>query len=109
MIYTQQSLYEVLEKNPLRTEVYIGEGSLENKDYIFLDYVEEKEIPSDTPTYKTKIIINIYTKDIDDRKKLVDYMKPILKGSFIYTRDKEHSYFVATLSKFVYMYEQNDK
>lgn len=109
MIYTQQTLHQLLENNPLGIEVYIGEGLLENKDYIFLDYVEEREIPSDVPSYKTRIVINIYTKDFDDRKKLINYLKPILKGNFIYTRDKENNYFVASLSKYIYIYEQDNE
>lgn len=98
--YTQKDIYDYLKANPFNTEVWIGDlYNMNGKDYIFLNYISERNIPSDNAgCYITSIQIDVYTKDLVKRKRLVDYIKGLSQFSVSYMPSNEGNYFVAQMS-----------
>lgn len=97
MIYSQKDIYDYLSANPLNTIVAVGDvEDLNGRDYIFLDYTGEQLIGSDNRgCYKTSIQVTVATRDFENRKILVDYVKQLTNFSITYEKDIDFEYYVA--------------
>ena len=105
--YTQKELYDYLSENPFNAEVWVGDlDNMNGDDYIFLNYINEINIPSDNAgCYKTSIQIDIYTKDFVKRKKIVDYVKKLSQFSITYAPSSEGNYFTAQMETELFINE----
>lgn len=97
MIYTQKGIYDYLLLNPLSVTVSVGDvEDLNGRDYIFLDYTGDDLIGYDNKgTYLTSIQITVATRNFENRKTLVDYIKDYLNVSIAYEKSFEFEYYVA--------------
>lgn len=107
--FTQKEIYEYLKANPLNVDVHIGDlEDMNGKDYIFLDYLNDINILRDDDAYyQTLIQIQIYTRDFEDRKTLVNYIKQKFLSAPTYSKSDEFEYFVATFTTGLFIYEDN--
>lgn len=98
MKLTQKNIKTYLENNPLGVRVAIGSiEEMNNEDYIILNYLYERLIGSDNRgIYSTALQFTIATKDFDNRKKLVDYIKQQFNVSVDYEMSNEYQYYMAT-------------
>lgn len=98
MKLTQKSIKQYLDANPLGTSVAIGSiDDMNGDDYIILNYLYERLIGSDNSgVYSTTLQFTIATKDFDNRKVLVDYIKQRFNVSVDYEMSNEYQYYVAT-------------
>lgn len=108
MIYTQKQIYDYLRANPLGVEVSVGDvKNLNGGDYIFLDYTNDNLIGYDNRgTYQNYIQITTATRDFEDRKTLVKYIKQFLNVSVTYEKAIDFEYFVARCECGVLMHEE---
>lgn len=97
MIYTQKQIYDYLSANPLGVDVSVGDvKNLNGGDYIFLDYTNDNLIGyDDKGTYQSYIQITTATRDFEDRKTLVKYIKNLLNVTVTYEKAMDFEYFVA--------------
>lgn len=97
MIYTQKQIYDYLLENPLNVSVHIGDlEDMQGQDWIFFDYLNDVLIPSDDEgCYRADVQFTIATKDFDNRKVLVDYLKQNFNLSISYERSDEFNYYLA--------------
>lgn len=97
MIYTQKQIYDYLVANPLGVTVAVGSvDELNGADYIFLDFTDEELISSDNGgEYRTSIQITVATRDFENRKTLVNYIKNYLNVSIDYEKAIDFEYYVA--------------
>lgn len=97
MIYTQEMIYDYLLANPLNVDVSVGDvEDLNGKDYLFLDYTDDQLISyDDKGAYQTHIQITVATRDFENRKTLVDYIKSYLNVSVTYEKAIDFEYFLA--------------
>lgn len=97
MIYTQKQIYDYLCANPLGVDVSVGDvKNLNGGDYIFLDYTNDNLIGYDNNgTYQSYIQITTATRDFEDRKTLVKYIKQFLNVSVFYEKAIDFEYFIA--------------
>lgn len=109
MIYTQSQIFSYLRENPLRIDVSVGDvKNLNGGDYIFFDYTNDDLIGyDDKGTYQRFIQITIATRDFEDRKTLVNYVKKLLNVSVTYEKAIDFEYFVARCTCGVLMYEED--
>lgn len=98
MKLTQTNIKRYLEANPLGTKVAIGSlDEMNNDDYIIVNYLYERLIGSDNKgIYSTAVQFTIATKDFDNRKTLVDYIKQQFNVSVDYDMSNEYQYYMAT-------------
>ena len=98
MKLTQKNIKQYLEANPLGTKVAVGSiQEMNNDDYIILNYLYERLIGSDNRgIYSTAVQFTIATKDFDNRKILVDYIKQQFNVSVDYEMSNEYQYYMAT-------------
>lgn len=108
MIYSQKQIYEYLLTNPLHVDVSVGDvEDLNGKDYIFFDYLTDELVGSDNRgIYRTGIQITVATKDYEDRKTLVEFVKNYLNVSISYEKSFEFEYFVARCNCTVLIHEE---
>lgn len=94
---TQKEIYEYLLANPLNVAVHIGDlEDMNGNDYIFLDYLNDLPFLSDnTADYQTIIQISVLTKDFENRKTLVSYIKKKFLSSPTYSKSNESEYYMA--------------
>lgn len=94
---TQKDIYELLQKNPLNVDVWVGDlDDLNGKDYIFLDFLNDDLIGSDdSGVYQSFIQITVATKSFDNRATLVQFIKKYFNVSVEYERSTEFQYFLA--------------
>lgn len=109
MIYTQKEIYDYLLANPLGIDVSVGDvKNLNGGDYLFLDYTNDELIGSDNNgCYQSYIQVTIATRDFEDRKTLVKYVKDFLNVSVMYEKAIDFEYFVARCTCGVLMHETN--
>lgn len=104
--WTQKEIYEYLKDNPLGTRVHIGDlEDMQGNDYIFLDYLNDLAILSDDRAdYQTIIQISVLTKDFEDRKTLVNYIKKqFLSATPTYSRSDEYEYYQAQFTTGIFL------
>lgn len=109
MIYTQKEIYDYLLANPLGIDVSVGDvKNLNGGDYLFLDFTNDELIGSDNSgCYQSYIQVTIATRDFEDRKTLVKYVKDFLNVSVMYEKAIDFEYFVARCTCGVLMHETN--
>lgn len=97
MIYTQKMIYDYLLANPLKVDVSVGDvEELNGKDYIFLDYTDEQLVSyDDKGAYQTYLQITVATRDFENRKTLVEYVKKYLNVVVAYEKAIDFEYFLA--------------
>lgn len=103
--YTQEEIYNYLMANTLGVDVWVGDlYNMNGKDYIFLNYINERNIAYDNAgCYVTSIQIDVYTKNLVNRKILVDYIKGLSQFSITYALSNEGNYFVANMTTEVFI------
>lgn len=109
MIYTQKEIYDYLTANPLNVGVSVGDvKNLNGGDYIFLDFTNDNLIGSDDRgVYQSYIQITVATRDFEDRKTLVNYVKQYLNVSVNYEKDIDFEYFLGRCECGVLMHEED--
>ena len=105
--FTQKEIYEFLKANPLHTQVHIGDlEDMNGQDYIFLDYVSDIPMLRDNNAdYQSVIQISVLTKDFENRKTLVDYIKQMFLIAPEYSFSTEHEYYMAQFTTGVFINE----
>lgn len=105
--YSQKEIYDYLKANPLGTQVHIGDlEDMEGHDYIFLDYLEDVAMLRDNSAdYQSIIQISVLTKDFDDRKTLVNYIKQKFLIEPAYSKSDEFEYYQAQFTTGVFISE----
>jgi hypothetical protein len=105
--YTQKEIYDYLKANPLEVQVHVGDlEDMEGQDYIFLDYMNDiSMLRDDTADYQTIIQISVLTKDYEDRKTLVKYIKNQFLSAPTYSRSVEAEYYQAQFTVGVFINE----
>lgn len=106
--FTQKEIYEYLSNNPLGVEVHIGDlEDMQGKDYIFLDYSYDIGINADDDSLTQTILqISICTKDYDNRRTLVKYIKELFATiQPTYSKSDEFEYYMAQFTFGVILYE----
>lgn len=109
MIYKQREIYEYLVANPLGVNVSVGDVKLLNgADYLLLDYTNDDLIGYDDKGYHRSFIqITVATKDFENRKTLVNYVKDYLNVSVSYDKDIDFEYFLARCTCAILMTEDD--
>lgn len=99
MRMTQKYIKDYLKANPLGVKVEFGSvDDMHNEDYIIVNYLNDRLIGyNNKGMYSTSIQFTIFTKDFDDRKTLVDYVKQKFNVSVDYEPSNEYQYYQATL------------
>lgn len=105
--FTQKEIYDYLKANPLGTQVHVGDlEDMEGQDYIFLDYMNEEPMLRDNEAdYQMIIQISVLTKDFEDRKTLVNYIKQKFLIAPEYSRSEESEYYQAQFTTGVFIHE----
>ena len=103
--FTQKEIYDYLKANPLGTQVHVGDlEDMEGQDYIFLDYMNEEPMLRDNEAdYQMIIQISVLTKDFEDRKTLVNYIKQKFLIAPEYSRSDESEYYQAQFTTGVFI------
>lgn len=109
MIYTQKQIYDYLCTNPLNVDVSVGDvKNLNGGDYIFLDFTNDELISSDDKgCYQSYIQITVATKDFENRKTLVKFVKDFLNVTVTYEKAIDFEYFVARCVCGVLLHEED--
>ena len=107
-VWTQTELKQYLESNPLNVKVEFGIiTDLNNQDYIFVDLLREQAVGFDNNgLYLSTIQFVIATKDFDNRKTLVKYIKDMFTCSFSYDKADESEYYAAYCTTTLIMEEE---
>lgn len=105
--FTQKEIYQYLKANPLHTKVHVGDlEDMNGEDYIFLDYNSEIPMLRDNEAdYQSIIQISVLTKDFEDRKTLVKYIKDKFLIAPVYSRSDESHYYMAQFTTGVFIDE----
>lgn len=105
--FTQKEIYEYLLANPLGTQVHIGDlEDMDGQDYIFLDYLNDEPMLRDNEAdYQSIIQISVLTKDYEDRKILVNYIKQKFLIAPEYSKSDEFEYYQAQFTTGVFIHE----
>lgn len=105
---SQKEIYDYLLANPLNVAVHIGDlDDMQGKDYIFLDYTDEREILRDNNAdYQSIIQISVYTRNFENRKTLVNYIQKKFLSAPSFTKSDEADYYVATFSTGIFLSER---
>lgn len=105
--FTQKEIYDFLKANPLGTQVHVGDlEDMDGQDYIFLDYMNEEPMLRDNEAdYQMIIQISVLTKDFEDRKTLVNYIKQKFLIAPEYSRSDESEYYQAQFTTGVFVHE----
>ena len=103
--FTQKEIYDFLKANPLGTQVHVGDlEDMDGQDYIFLDYMNEEPMLRDNEAdYQMIIQISVLTKDFEDRKTLVNYIKQKFLIAPEYSRSDESEYYQAQFTTGVFI------
>lgn len=104
--FTQKEIYEYLKNNPLGTAVHIGDlEDMDGQDYIFLDYLNDIAMLRDNNAdYQNIIQISVLTKDYEDRKTLVKYIKEKFLSAPTFSKSDEFEYYQAQFTIGVFIY-----
>lgn len=105
--FTQKEIYEFLQANPLGVAVHIGDlEDMQGRDYIFFDYFEEVPMLRDNEAdYQSVVQISVLTKDYENRKALVDYIKTKFLITPSYSHDEDFDYYQAQFTTGVFIDE----
>ena len=105
--FTQKEIYDYLVANPLKVAVHMGDlEDMEGQDYIFLDYMSEVPTLRDNDAdYQSIIQISVLTKDYEDRKTLVKYIKEKFLSAPSYSKSDEFEYYQAQFTIGVFIHE----
>lgn len=103
--YTQKEIYDFLKANPLNTAVHIGDlEDMNGQDYIFMDYFSDVPmLRDDNADYQSIIQITVLTKDYENRKTLVNYIKSEFLIAPEYSFSEEHEYYQAQFTTGVFI------
>ena len=109
-LFTQKEIYDYLVANPLSTNVHVGAlEDMNGNDYIFINYMDElPTLHDDDANYQSLIQISVLTKDFENRKTLVNYIKKQFIFAPNYSRSDEGEYYQAQGTIGVFIYEQDD-
>lgn len=96
--FTQKEIVDYLLANPLGFKVKTGNlDNLNNKDYIFFDYLYDNIKGADNNAiYSTTIQFSVLTKDFESRKTICQYIKNMFVVKFIFGKADESEYYQAT-------------
>lgn len=105
--YTQKEIYDYLKANPLNVAVHVGDlEEMNGNDYIFLDYLNDVAMLRDNDAdYQTIIQISVLTRDYEDRKTLVKYIKDEFLSPPTYQKSDESEYYEAQFTTGVFLNE----
>ena len=105
--FTQKDIYDYLVANPLNVKVHIGDlEDMNGEDYIFLDYLNDVPMLRDNEAdYQSVIQISVLTKDYEDRKTLVNYIKQKFLIAPTYSKSDEYEYYMAQFTTGVFVSE----
>ncbi len=105
--YTQKEIYDYLKANPLSVDVHIGDlEDMDGKDYIFLDFINDVAMLRDNNAdYQSLIQISVLTKDFEDRKTLVKYIKDEFLSAPVFSKSEEFEYYQAQFTIGVFISE----
>lgn len=108
-VWTQTEIYEYLLGNPLSAKVHTGSlEDMNNEDYIFFDTLSERLVGADNKgLYLSTVQFTVATKDFDNRKLMVKYIKDKFVCSIDYERSDEAEYYVAYCVTTLMMREDN--
>lgn len=97
MVYTQKQIYDYLLANPIGAPVEVGDvDDLNGSDYIFFNYLYDTLIGSDDKgVYRSNINITVFSRDFENMKRQVDYIKDFFNVSVSYSHSNEYEYFTA--------------
>lgn len=106
-VWTQKEIFDYLLSNPLHVKVHTGSmESLNNEDYIFFDILSERVLGSDNNgIYLSTIQFTVATKDFDNRKTLVKYIKNQYVCTIDYDFVDEEEYYAAICNTTLFMRE----
>lgn len=96
--FTQKEIWDYLVDNPLGVKVHVGDlDDMNNQDYIFFDYLTDNPISADDGYTDSKIGVqfSVLTKDFEDRKILVNYIKDMFVCTVSFDHSEEHEYYAA--------------
>lgn len=104
--FTQKEIYEYLKANPLNVAVHIGDlEDMDGKDYIFVDYLNDIAMLRDNNAdYQNIIQISVLTRDYEDRKILVKYIKDKFLSAPTYSKSDEFEYYQAQFNVGLFIY-----
>ena len=96
--FTQKEIVDYLKANPLNFEVKTGNlNNLNNKDYIFFDYLYDNIKGADNNAiYSTMIQFSVLTKNFESRKTICQYIKNMFVVRFQFDKADESEYYQAT-------------
>jgi len=97
-VFTQKEIVDYLKANPLSFEVKTGNlDNLNNKDYIFFDYLYDNIIGADNKAmYSSTVQFSVLTKDFEKRKAICKYIQKWFAVRFEYEKSDESEYYQAT-------------
>lgn len=106
--YTQKEIYDYLSANPLNVAVHVGDlEDMNGNDYIFLDYMNDvPTLRDNNADYQTIIQISVLTRDFENRKTLVNYIKSEFLSAPIYQKSDESEYYEAQFTTGVFVNEE---
>jgi len=107
--WTQKEIWDYLNQNPLKVTVHIGDlDDMKNLDYIFFDYLTDEPISADDGYSDSlyEVQFTVCTKDFENRKTLVKYIKDMFLCTVSYDHSEEHEYYVAFMRTNVFINEQ---
>lgn len=95
--YTQKEIFDYLTENPYGFRVHVGDlDDLNNQDYIFFDYLNEKIIAADNDAdYVDFVEISIASTDFDRVRLCARYVHDFIVMPFSYSKAEEHEYYLA--------------
>lgn len=105
--FSQKEIYEYLKANPLNTQVHIGDlEDMQGQDYIFLDYFEDVPmLRDDEADFQNIVQISVLTKDFENRKILVNYIKQKFLIAPEYSHSDEFEYYQAQFTTGLFINE----
>lgn len=109
-VWTQTEIYDYLLSNPLQAKVHTGSlEELNNEDYIFFDILDERPLGFDNNgLYLSTVQFVVATKDFDERKLLVKYIKDAYVCQIDYDKSEESEYYSAFCVTTLLMQEEQD-
>lgn len=109
-VWTQTEIYNYLLGNPIRAKVHTGSlEDMNNEDYIFFDILSERVLGYDNKgSYIATIQFTVATKDFDNRKLLVKYIKDEFVCDIDYEKVEEAEYYAARCVTSLFMLSEDE-
>lgn len=108
--FTQKEIWDYLVDNPLGVEVHVGDlEDMNNQDYIFFDYLTDNPISADDGYTDSTIGVqfSVLTKDFENRKVLVKYIKDMFVCTISYDHSDEHEYYAAFMRTYLLIRDES--